>query len=89
MQQQTGGDQPRITVSAPILLKTLTTIKRAWDLEDKEAMQNILTTEVETLTRIIEDEVLSPKWTRVVKDEVDKVFGPKEPKEAVSKDFYY
>lgn len=65
---------PAITVNAPVLLKTLTILRRAILEKNERVLDGPAMKEVEEICRQIEDEVLSPKWTRQVKEEVIKVF---------------
>lgn len=78
MEKSLEPQQPAITVSAPILLKTLLSVKRG--LEDPDVLDCVkkqTLPEITELARQLEDEVLSPKWTRQVRTEVDRVFDAK------------
>lgn len=66
--------QPSITVSAPILLKILMTVKRSHEDLQESILTNLVKGEITELIRTIEDEVLTPKWSRIVNDEVETVF---------------
>lgn len=73
--QQPVVNQPRIEVSAPILLKILTTVKRAHKDSQGTVLDELVNTEITELINRLEDEVLTPKWSREVQTEVDRVFS--------------
>ena len=66
-----------MTVSAPILLRTLKAVKQSIDDDRQDILSGSLMKEVGELVRQIEDEVLTPRWTRLVNAEVGKMFEAK------------
>ena len=67
--QQQQPQQPAVSVSAPILLKILTIVKKSQQ-GYPEVLPEIIDGEINELIRMLEYEVLTPKWAEIVKKEV-------------------